>query len=137
VFSKRKTLLLGALVEVERWRGTWSEVGRQEEVRVESGRAKLHSGLTKTLSRRARIGGSCWLDQVNWRSRRGISISPRLLIKSLKREASEELKFPLDLSLGDRIRLKSPIIETEPDKDAKMSSREVRKALFWSWTHGP
>jgi hypothetical protein len=59
-------------------------VGRQEEVRVVSGRAKLHPGLTKTLSRRARIGGSCWLDQVNWRSRSGISISPRLLIKSLK-----------------------------------------------------
>jgi hypothetical protein len=26
------------------------EVGRQEEVRVESGRAKLHSGFTRTLN---------------------------------------------------------------------------------------
>jgi hypothetical protein len=57
VFSIRKMLLRGALVAAMIWRGTWSEIGRAEEVRVVSGRAKLHSGLTRMRSRRARMGG--------------------------------------------------------------------------------
>jgi hypothetical protein len=65
---------------------------------------------------------------VNCRSKRGISIRPILLMKSLKRVASEELKLSLDFSLGDRIRLKSPRMATGPEREAKICSREERKA---------
>jgi hypothetical protein len=45
-------------------------------------------------------------------------------MKSLKRVASEELKLSLDFSLGDRIRLKSPRIATEPERERHRSAQE-------------
>jgi hypothetical protein len=48
-------------------------------------------------------------------------------MKSLKAVASAVLKLPLDLSRGERIRLKSPTKAIGPEKDGKICSREERK----------
>jgi hypothetical protein len=130
-------VLRGALEEAARWRGTWSEVSLEEEIRVVSGRAKLQEELTRTLSSLARMGVFCWLDQVNCRSNRGISISPKLLIRLLKEVASVKLKLSLDLSLGVRMRLKSPKKATWVDKEPKIVSREDKKDGLLAWAQGP
>jgi hypothetical protein len=53
-------------------------------------------------------------------------------MKSLKEAASEELKLSLDLSRGARTKLKSPIRAIGPVREAKISSREFRKSVFWA-----
>jgi hypothetical protein len=58
-------------------------------------------------------------------------------MKSLKEAASATLKLSFDLSLGERVRLKSPIKEIGPERVAKMELKESRKADFRSWAQGP
>jgi hypothetical protein len=58
-------------------------------------------------------------------------------MKLLKKPASIELKFPLDLSRGDLVRLKSPNKATGPEREAKTSARESRKTGLKAWRHGP
>jgi hypothetical protein len=53
-------------------------------------------------------------------------------MKSLKEAASTKLKLAEDLSLGERVRLKSPNRATGPDKVAKIRVKESRKAGFRS-----
>jgi hypothetical protein len=58
-------------------------------------------------------------------------------MKSLKEAASLALKLSLDLSRGDLIRLKSPMIATGPGIEETICSRDERKAGLRSWVHGP
>jgi len=64
-FSKRKILGFGTVVELVTTRGVWSEVGRVREVRVVLGKVVLIVALRRTRSRRASVGVSRLLDQVN------------------------------------------------------------------------
>ena len=106
--SYRKKPPLGIIVEIFAMRGTWSEVARVMEVKAEEGKRSFQAWLIKTLSRRTSVGLDRMFDQVNWRSLRGSSIRPRLLIVSLKSSASETEKLVLFLSAGLRVRLKPP-----------------------------
>jgi hypothetical protein len=55
----------------------------------------------------------------------------------LNKAASEELKFPLDLSRGARRRLKSPMMADGPETEEYMRAREFRKSCFLSWRQDP
>jgi hypothetical protein len=51
-------------------------------------------------------------------------------MKLLKRVASEKLKLSFDLSLGARMRLKSPQKATGVEIEAKICSKERRKSAL-------
>ena len=56
--------VLGAAEEIDATRGTWSDVERVKDERVEVGNLASHDTLTRTRSSRARIGEDWRLDHV-------------------------------------------------------------------------
>lgn len=111
-------------------RGTWSEVERTREVRDVLGRERFQTWLMKALSILVRAGVSLLLDQVNRRSKRGISKRASSLIFSLKRSAERWSKEGLFFSWGERMRLKSPISIHGLEKLEESSRRSSRKKVF-------
>jgi hypothetical protein len=82
----------GMTEEIWIFRGTWSEVVRVRDERMESGRIESQARLMNARSIHSRVGLILRLDQVYWRSMRGSSMRERSLIVSLKAAASLALK---------------------------------------------
>jgi hypothetical protein len=57
-------LRFGMRVEIVAMSGTWSEVSRESEERVEVGNIEFQAWLIRTRSSRTRVGTALRLDQV-------------------------------------------------------------------------
>ena len=102
------------LVWIVAIRGEWSEVGLLPVDRREPGKREAKSRFRKARSILAKVGEARLLVHVKRQSERGSSMSSKVLIVLLKREASDLLKLPLLLSFGWRVKLKSPMRSHEP-----------------------
>lgn len=86
--------------------GTWSDVNRVREERLEFGKQSSHARLIKVLSRRSRVGLSLLFDHVKDRPSSGSSMRLRLVMVWLNIWASEAWKLRVVLFMCEAEKVK-------------------------------